>query len=600
MATNSSESTKDLTVKGESIERLYAQYHEKRYLVNRRYQRKLIWTLDEKVNFIDSIKKGFPVPIVLFAESRGSKESLLEIIDGMQRLNAIMSFIENDYSVGGEYFDLETMATTKLLLDTSVVAQKSPKMSRPACVQIAAYLVPISIYEFAETKNVDDVFRRINSGGRKLSRQELRSAGATGNFAQAVRKISAKVRGDDSFSDQLRLNEMKLISITNRDLEYGLPAQDIYWVREGILSKEEVRQSRDEELVADLVAYMVSDSPPSSRTEFLDDFFDPGDNDASNRRFSEIEAFVHRRGIDLVISDYQRTLDQIRQVTKAAKQSLASLLFPTETPARVPRYFQVVFLAFHELVIRKQHEISSMPLLMKTMKDSGKHITVLDGGRWSAEQRQHAVNSYIGLIQKSFKKSKGTDPATVHWITQMENLLTQSFTEQNNYDFKQGFLRLDKSPSLDEESFAKILKTATGMANLKQNSKGYVVVGVSDSGATTERIGSLHKVNPTKFNRFDIVGIEHEALSLKKTIDQYYQLLVDKIRTSKVSEPLRSYLAQNVRLVRYYDKSVFVVETMGMEDMSNYDGTYFIRSGNQLDEIKTTNLVTHVRRYIDK
>jgi|JI10StandDraft_1071094.scaffolds.fasta_scaffold53999_2 hypothetical protein len=600
MATKASESTKDLTVKGESIERLYAQYHEKRYLVNRRYQRKLIWTLDEKIHFIDSIKKGFPVPIVLFAESRGSKESLLEIIDGMQRLNAIMSFIENDYPVGDEYFDLETMATTKLLLDTSVIAQKSPKMSRATCVQIAAYLVPISIYEFAETKNVDDVFRRINSGGRKLSRQELRSAGATGNFAQAVRKISAKVRGDDSFSDQLRLNEMKLISITNRDLEYGLPAQEIYWVQEGILSKEEVRQSRDEELIADLVAYMVSDNPPSSRTEFLDDFFEPGDNDASNRRFSEIEAFVHRRGIDLVISDYQRTLDQIRQVTKAAKQSLASLLFPTETLARMPRYFQVVFLAFHELVIRKQHEISSMPSLIKTMKDSGKHITVLDGGRWGAEQRQHAVNSYIGLIQKSFKKSKVGDPATLHWITQMENLLTQSFTEQNNYDFKQGFLRLDKSPSLDEESFAKILKTATGMANLKQGSKGYVVVGVSDSGATTQRIGSLHKVTPTKFNRFDIVGIEHEALFLKKTIDQYYQLLVDKIKTSRVSEPLRSYLAQNVRLVRYYDKSVFVLETMGMEDVSNYDGTYFIRSGNQLDEIKTTNLATHIRRYIDK
>ena len=289
MTPNSNEPTQDLTVKGESIERLYTQYRERRYLVNRRYQRKLVWTLDEKKSFIDSIRSGFPVPIVLFAEARGNKENLLEIIDGMQRLNAVMSFIENDYSVEDQYFDLETMATTKLLLDTEVVTQKLPKMSRAVCVQIAAYLVPISIYEFAETENVDEVFRRINSGGRKLSRQELRSAGATGYFAQAVRKISAKVRGDDSFSDQLRLNEMKLISITNRDLEYGLPAQDIFWVKEGILSKEEVRQSRDEELVADLLAYMVSDVAPSSRTEFLDDFFGLVDNDASTKRFNEIE-----------------------------------------------------------------------------------------------------------------------------------------------------------------------------------------------------------------------------------------------------------------------------------------------------------------------
>lgn len=600
MATNSNESTQDLTVKGESIERLYTQYRERRYLVNRRYQRKLVWTSDEKVNFIDSIKSGFPVPIVLFAESRGNKESLLEIIDGMQRLNAVMSFIENDYAVGGEYFDLETMATTKLLLDTSVISQKLPKMSRSACVQIAAYLVPISIYEFAETENVDEVFRRINSGGRKLSRQELRSAGATGYFAQAVRKISAKVRGDDSFSDQLRLNEMKLISITNRDLEYGLPAQGIYWVHEGILSKEEVRQSRDEELVADLVAYMVSDTPPSSRTEFLDDFFGLGDHDTSNKRFLEIESFVQRRGIDLVINDYQRTLDQIRLVANAANESFVRLLFPTEPPARAPRYFQVVFLAFHELLVRKQQEISSVPTLIKLMKDSGKHITILDGGRWGADQRQNSVNSYIGLIQKSFKKSKAVDPATVNWITQMENLLTQSFTEQNSYDFKQGFLRLDKSATLDEDSFIKILKTATGIANLAKDAKGYVVVGVSDSDATTDRIKLLHKVKSTRFNCFDIVGIEHEAKLLGKTLDQYFQLLVDKIRTSKVSEPLRSFLAHNVKLVRYYDKSVFVIETMGMEDLSDYDGAYYIRSGNQLDEIKTTNLASHIRRYIAK
>jgi hypothetical protein len=133
---------------------------------------------------------------------------------------------------------------------------------------------------------------------------------------------------------------------------------------------------------------------------------------------------------------------------------------------------------------------------------------------------------------------------------------------------------------------------------LTKDGKGYVVVGVSDSQATTDRIKLLHKVKPTKFNRFDIVGIEHETKLLGKTLDQYFQLLVDKIRTSKVSEPLRSYLAHNVKLVRYYDKSVFVVQTMGMEDLSNYGGIYYIRSGNQLDEIKATNLANHIRRYI--
>lgn len=598
MAASTPQSTQDLTVKGESIERLYTQYRERRYLVNRRYQRKLVWTHDEKVNFIDSITKGFPVPIVLFAEARGSKENLLEIIDGMQRLNAIMSFIENDYSVGTEFFDLETMATTKLLLDKGEIKQRTPKMSREACVQIASYLVPISIYEFAETENVDEVFRRINSGGRKLSRQELRSAGAIGYFAQAVRKISTKVRGDDSFSDQLRLNEMKLISITNRDLEYGIPAQDIYWVRESILTKEEVRQSRDEELVADLVAYMVSDIPPSSRTEFMDDFFGLGDDDASTKRYLEMEGFVQRRGIDLVIGDFQRTIDQLKLVTAAAGETFMKILFPADPLVRGPRYFQVVFLAFHDHIVKRQNEIANMDQLVKLMRDSGKHITVPEGGRWGAEQRQNAVNAYAGLVQKSFKKAKKVDPATVHWITQMENLLTQSFTEQNSYDFKQGFLRLDGKAAFDEDSFQKILQTAVGIANLVKGGKGYVVVGVSDSAVTTARIIALYGIKPIKFNCFDVVGIDHEASQQAKSLDQYFQLLVDKIRTSHVSEPLRSYLSQNVKLVRYYDKSVLVVETKGQEDLSEMDGTYYIRNGNQLDIIKPTNLAAQIRRYI--
>ena len=94
----------DLTVKGEPVERVFGNFVENRFLVNRRYQRKLIWTLDEKRNFIDSLIKGYPVPIILLAENVRREGNALEIIDGMQRLDAIVSFISNKYSVGGGLF----------------------------------------------------------------------------------------------------------------------------------------------------------------------------------------------------------------------------------------------------------------------------------------------------------------------------------------------------------------------------------------------------------------------------------------------------------------------------------------------------------------
>jgi hypothetical protein len=175
---SSGEASQDLIVRGDSVERTYSNYKDRRYVVNRAYQRKLIWTLDEKQKFIDSVLNGYPVPLILLAEDNKGGSGILEIIDGMQRLNAVMSFIQNEYSVGGNYFDLNTMAVTKSQLDAGELAQKEPILSRDQCVQLASYVLPFSIYEFADPDSVSTVFRRINSGGRKLSRQELRAAGA--------------------------------------------------------------------------------------------------------------------------------------------------------------------------------------------------------------------------------------------------------------------------------------------------------------------------------------------------------------------------------------------------------------------------------------
>ena len=66
---------------------------------------------------------------------------------------------------------------------------------------------------------------------------------------------------------------MKEISITNHELPYGINADDVFWVKNGILTRDNLRQSRDEELVANLIAYMVSDQAIASRVELLDDYF---------------------------------------------------------------------------------------------------------------------------------------------------------------------------------------------------------------------------------------------------------------------------------------------------------------------------------------
>ena len=588
----------DLTVKGESVERVFGNYQARQYMVNRRYQRKLVWTLDEKRRFIDSLLSGFPVPIVLLAERKGAGgQGFFEIIDGMQRMNAVFGYIENEYAVDGRFFDLNTMAETKALLDAGKLKQREPLLSREACVAIASYTIPLSIYEFAGDGEVDEVFRRINSGGRKLSRQELRIAGSTGHFAQAVRYIASKVRGDVSSSDELPLNEMKKISITNKELEYGIDVDEVFWIKQGVLTKEQVRESRDEEVIADVLAFMILDDKPPSRSEVLDDFFGYSEGEGTQQRYEQIELAVQKHTVEVVTSDFQRVLDQLKVTLNRCGKTLGQLLFG-EQPPRAPRYFQVVFLALHKLIVVQNQEVVDQDQLVKLMDGSGKQITVPEGGRWGADDRANSVNASAGVYGAAFGPAKGYDPARVRWITQMENILTQSYTEQGAYDFKQGFLRLDGKNTFDGDSFDKLLKTLVGIANIRKGVRGYVLVGVADTAADAQRVTKLFGVNPTSFDRFFITGVEHEAKALGKSLDDLFMELTAKVKASALSEPLRDYVARNVKSVRYYDKTIFVFETHAQDEPSNFGGAFFVRHGNQLAEIPASQYGELFKRFL--
>ena len=590
----------ELIVRGEQVERVFINFRENKYVVNRRYQRKLIWTIEEKQSFIDSIIQGFPVPIILLAEPIGRQDGTLEIIDGMQRMNAITSFIGNEFPVNGGYFDLNTFATTKDLLDRKVVEQKTPALDRDQCLAIASYPVPLSIYEAAEGESVEEVFRRINSGGRKLSRQELRAAGATNAFAECVRQISARVRGDTSNSDLLPLSEMRKISITNRDLEYGISADNVFWVANGILTKDQLRQSRDEELVADLVAYMISDESVASRTELFDDYYGASFpmTASSKARFDAIDQLVRKRSPELVDFDYQRVQDALVLMLGQADTTFSSLIFPAGNGGNpVPRYFQAIFLALHDLIVKKSMVVSNSAGLITKLTNCGKNIEIQDGGRWGADNRSMTVDSVVGWIQAFFEDDKNPDPAKVHWVTKFQNLLTNSMTEQAAYDFKQGFYNLKQHPVFDEGSFDKIMETCAAIANIGKGHKGYVLVGVAENAATAARVSQIFGVNPKSFGGFHVTGVDHEAKHASKSPDQMFQDISDRVERSALSDPLKSYVNSHLKCVHYYDKTIFVFEILGQSQPSHWNGKWPERQGTQVKEVPPDRMAALFERF---
>ncbi|HFU76790.1 MAG TPA: DUF262 domain-containing protein [Arcobacter sp.] len=251
----------NLNIRGEPIQSVYSEFKLGKYIVNRRYQRKLVWTLKEKQKFIDSLLNQYPVPLflgVIFEDSKKGK--CFEILDGMQRLEAITSFIEGDFPVKGKYFDLSIVAETNRLVEEGKVIQKEPRLGFDLCKILLNYPLPISSSSATSMESIDETFRRINTGGVRLSWHEVRQAGTVTSFSQLVREFAAHIRGDVSHSNIIVLNKMKEISLTNDKLDYGIKIRNTFWCKNHIITPSNVLASRDEELLAHIILRILLNS----------------------------------------------------------------------------------------------------------------------------------------------------------------------------------------------------------------------------------------------------------------------------------------------------------------------------------------------------
>lgn len=587
----------ELSIKSESIQSIYGFYLAKAFLVNRRYQRKLVWTLDEKKSFIDSVMKGYPVPLILLADINTESGRKFEIIDGMQRLNAMMSFIEQDFDVGGVYFDLDTMADTKLLKDKGELTQKEPVLSRDQCAKIVRYQIPLSVFQEAGSSHIDEVFRRLNSNGRHLSKQELRQAGATSKFASIVRKLASNIRGDSSASDVLSLAAMKNISITSKNLSYGINVDSVFWIENNIITREALRESNDEEIIADIVAWICLEKGLRSSSDVLNQLYGFSDEAALQ---GQIEIAIQKLNEEQVITNVQYVFDELIRVLDASAKTFNALLFERQQ-AKIARYFQIVFLSLYRLFIDEGKEISDMKGLVAILDKAGDKVINLSqgGGNWSAKEKQTAIDALTGVLASKFKKANTTDPGRNQWITRLENILMQSSTEQTLYDFKLGFHVLNaNAPEFSRELFSKVIKTLTAMANTIPVSTGYCVIGVADTLASSRKFEEVYGLTPVKYSNFYIAGVDAEANKYHQSTDGYFTKLTQLIASEPISERDKDYLARNIFTVKYFDKTVIILKIESDAKPSIYDGKYFVRYGSNISEVSPENFSTLFERFL--
>ncbi len=588
-----------LSIRSESIERIFSYYQHNMFIVNRRYQRKLVWIQEEKSAFIDSIYNNFPIPLILLAQDSNKN---FEIIDGMQRLNAITSFILGEFPLEinnkSYYFDLDSMSKSKELKDSGDLQQNEPILDRSICVDIASYPIPISITEITNHDDIDNVFRRINSGGKHLSRQEIRQAGSLSHFATLVRNISSEIRGDRSSTDLLNLNDMHKISITNKLLKYGIKVDDLFWVKNSIIRREDVRESKDEELIAEILAFMIIDDVTRSSTNILDEFYGLNENDLS--RFEELNSKISLYTVGKIESDFFKVFNLLKSLLDNANLSFNHLLFSDEKKEKIPRYFQIVFFSLYDLLINHNKVPKDLNQLVETVKNSGKHMSLSSGGgTWSAKEKKRLTDTYIGLISPHFIKNtdKSNNPIYENWSTQLENILNLSTIENTNYDFKLGFYNIS-TKLFNQKGLDQCVKTLTAMANRGNGSTGIIIVGIADNDSDAKKIRDLSNQNNVLFKNFHVTGIEHDLLFSNKTLEEYYNFIIDRIKLQPIESIYKNNILEHATVFIYRNKPMLKLSIKSLNEPASYDDKYYERHGSNTQELDPKSIINLSKKFI--
>lgn len=573
--------------RGMTIMEAYELYRNNKLFINRRYQRKLVWSQLEKKALVDSIMQQYPIPLILLA-SQGDK---YEIIDGMQRLNSIFGFIENHFSIlmdnKEKYFNISDYTFAQTQVNKGIVIPKTQVtyLTQEQVSSFIQYPFPVTIFKTGSADEINETFRRINSTGRKLSPQEVRQAGNTSKFSLLVREISSEIRGDAS-REELLLQDMPTISIDSKlsKHEYGVNAEDTFWCKHGVLNVSDLKESEDEQVIADIILSCALGEPfPASRVAF-DNYYGSGNDDKSN----DIDVKINALGAENIRTDILTVYSEIINLVDFhfGEDRLKKVLNPNAGGNPVKEAFYTVFMAFYELMIGD----SKVPHNYLKIKESvnNLHAKLIRSRNYTTtKDRRNNINICKGLIQDHFKKSNSNFRSATSYIVDFQAYLMKSKSESAVYDFKQGFYTLNPSKrEFDESNFYKILCNISALANLGKERIGYLFIGVTDKEADTLQVEKIDDLsNLPRFHDFGVVGLEREAKIKGVSLDQYISFITTKISNSELDSTLKTRVTKDLTPITYHGQTIIMIKVTCGEEPVYFDEKLFQRDGANCVEV---------------
>lgn len=229
------------TVRSRDLVGIYSDVKSKRLIPDAYFQRNLVWRELHKQDFIKTILLGFPFPQIFISKGAVDIENMVTtscIVDGQQRTNAIVEFIENSFMVDGRYFkELSNEEKERFLKYDVAVIELDLDNNHPA---------------------VKDIFQRINRTANALTAiEKMASEYAPAEFMFVGRLIVDDIALEDSDEYQIDPN------IPDTLIEWGRN-QDLKKVQKlflsgGIFTEREVIRKVPLQYILNIMATLVGD-----------------------------------------------------------------------------------------------------------------------------------------------------------------------------------------------------------------------------------------------------------------------------------------------------------------------------------------------------
>ncbi len=200
----------------QAISWFYGEFKKGTLKLDPKYQRNPIWSIGQKCFLIDSVISRCPLPqVFLNIKSEGNginRRSKYEVVDGQQRLRAILEFLDDDWPL------IATTAKSYPVSEAYKPHIKKKYSELPPAIQESIWNYPLAVQELRgwNDPQIRALFRRLNYVVEKLNPQELRHSQYFGEFVTAVEKLAEDAFWDDlelfSRRDSQRMKDIEFIS----------------------------------------------------------------------------------------------------------------------------------------------------------------------------------------------------------------------------------------------------------------------------------------------------------------------------------------------------------------------------------------------------